>query len=582
MKKTLCVITLLCLLASALPGMAEGGAAPVLTERTVEFYYGDPETSEPRTVYFVEGSDVPYLALSGWQDLVRAYLGLDSYTAQVIESGGLSFAFSMAGNTGVLTREDGYTAAFDCDADTLRFLDYDAFLKLSSGDYLTEMVGSLQSSPDGPVRYLQRADTSYQRYGSEVVIDAAAYGIDFIARDGECYVPMQTLCDFLMGTYYCCIFWNGEIAVVGSPDVFGRLDALTPMGEMYYSVAPRARSEAMASFAYGELCMALDNLYGMKQSHGITRFDDMLNDTGLKPELTDTDALRANAGLYQLLYIHLDEMHSAFRLPSPLAGLHAADNFRQTLGYGLSRGNDRRQYDLYLDTRRAAYPDGVPSYEEIGNTAYITLDHFTSVPDGVDYYQTPPTAEAEDTVGIMIYAYAQITREGSPVENVVLDLSCNGGGMADAALFTMAAFLGTGSLSTRNTLAGALVTGSYAIDINLDGAADEGDQALLGKNLFCIESPVSFSCGNLVPCAFKASNLVSLLGRPSGGGACFVQALSTADGACCQISGATQMSFLKNGAFYDIDRGAEPDLPLLKVSSFYDRQALTAYIDQVR
>ena len=53
---------------------------------------------------------------------------------------------------------------------------------------------------------------------------------------------MQTLCDFLMGTYYCCIFWNGEIAVVGSPDVFGRLDALTPMGEMYYSVAPRARA----------------------------------------------------------------------------------------------------------------------------------------------------------------------------------------------------------------------------------------------------------------------------------------------------------------------------------------------------
>ena len=179
----------------------------------------------------------------------------------------------------------------------------------------------------------------------------------------------------------------------------------------------------------------------------------------------------------------------------------------------------------------------------------------------MDYYETPPTAEAEDTMGIMIYAYGQITREDSPIENVVLDLSCNMGGMTNAAIYTMAAFLGVGSLSTKNTLSGAMVTGHYAADLNLDGVADENDLGLLDKNLFCLESPVSFSCGNLVPCAFKASNRVSLLGRASGGGACFVQSLSTADGACCQISGAVQMSFLKNGSFYDNDRGAEPDFP---------------------
>ena len=185
-------------------------------------------------------------------------------------------------------------------------------------------------------------------------------------------------------------------------------------------------------------------------------------------------------------------------------------------------------------------------------------------------------------MGLLAYAYGQITREDSPIENVVLDLSCNMGGMTNAAIYTMAAFLGTGALSTRNTLSGAQVTGSYAADLNLDGLADEGDLGLLDRNLFCIESPVTFSCANLVACAFKASNRVALLGRPSGGGACFAQTLSTACGSVCQISTDVQMSFIKNGVFYDNDRGAEPDVSLLKIPSFYDRPALTAYINEAR
>ena len=42
------------------------------------------------------------------------------------------------------------------------------------------------------------------------------------------------------------------------------------------------------------------------------------------------------------------------------------------------------------------------------------------------------------------------------------------------------------------------------------------------------------------------------------------------------------MSLLKNGAFYDLDRGAEPDLPLMKPASFYDRRALAEYVNEIR
>ena len=118
----------------------------------------------------------------------------------------------------------------------------------------------------------------------------------------------------------------------------------------------------------------------------------------------------------------------------------------------------------------------------------------------------------------------------------------------------------------------------YRADINLDHEFDERD-TVADKKLYCLVSPVSFSCGNLVPAVFKSSQRVTLLGRTSGGGSCTVQPLSTAHGSVFQISGTQRMSFAKNGSFYDIDQGVEPDYYINRLSGFYDRPALTEYIN---
>ena len=528
---------------------------------------------KPHTVYYIDGSDVPYLALSDWPDLV-AMMMMDPP-----EGSGPNLEFSMDGHVGTLTQREGYTVDFDCDADAVHFLDFDAFLQ-DSGLMLIDMVEESRPTPDGSIRYFRRDKSSYERYGREVTIDAAGYGIDFIADGGECYVPMQTLGDLLMYRY-ACFFYSGEVVIVGDEETLGSrtpLD-LTALGEIYYAVEPRQRSEAMARFAYNELCLALDTHYGLKAQHDIARFDDLSYETGLKDDLTGTDP---DAALYQLLELHLDDQHTAYLLPSSLSGAHASDSFQDELGLGQALAAYWVQGAPYYEARGRAYPDGVPVYEEIGNTAYITFDSFVGIPEDVDYYEEMPAEDVEDTIGIMIYAYSRITRPDSPIENVVLDMPCNGGGEAPTGIYTVAAFLGIGSMSLRDTFSGALVTGNYEIDINLDGKIDEGDRWLLDKNLFCLESPISFSCGNYLPCAFKESSRVALLGRTSGGGTCVVQPLSTADGSCFVISGLFQLSFLKNGAFYDIDRGAEPDFPLMKPDSFYDRQALTEFINSIR
>ena len=162
-----------------------------------------------------------------------------------------------------------------------------------------------------------------------------------------------------------------------------------------------------------------------------------------------------------------------------------------------------------------------------------------------------------------------------------LDLSCNGGGDADTAIFVIATFLGNGYGSLKNTMTGALATAVYNVDVNLDGKFDENDRGLTDKKLFCLTTSSSFSCGNFVPSVFKNSEQVTLLGRTSGGGSCVVLPMTTAYGTLFRISGPTRLAFTKNGSFYDIDQGAAPDFTLAFPETLYDREALTDYINSL-
>ena len=60
-----------------------------------------------------------------------------------------------------------------------------------------------------------------------------------------------------------------------------------------------------------------------------------------------------------------------------------------------------------------------------------------------------------------------------------------------------------------------------------------------------------------------------------------VQPMTTAMGSMFTISGNNRMSFMKNGSFYDIDQGVEPDYYIGNVENFYDRKALSDYINSL-
>ncbi|MBQ7677334.1 MAG: hypothetical protein IJT32_03790, partial [Lachnospiraceae bacterium] len=416
-------------------------------------------------------------------------------------------------------------------------------------------------------------ELSNDRYGKVMTFDLKPYGI-YLEKEGDgFYMPLQTARDLILSYYVCYALYNGECIILA-----GGLD--DKLSEIYHS-ATGTRSEEYAKFAYNELCFALDYEYGLKEVHGIESFDEYFFNVGLSKALQSTDPLKADVALHKAITLYLDDLHSQFVSPSYQTDADAFEKEVEGI-QGPSNRSFRTTAYKFRDARAAAYPDGIPPYEEVGNTAYITFDEFTDPMPDIDYLSEPTEEELTDTIRLMQYACDRILRENSPIENVVMDLSMNTGGAINEASYVIGTYLGNGDTNVINTMTGAASTAVYKIDTNRDGNFDEQD-TLSGKglNLYCLTSPVSFSCGNLVPNSFMMSPDVTLVGMTSGGGSCSVHTLSTAGGSIFNISSYQRMSVFKNGSYYDIDRGADPDLPIRKYEDFYDRQSLTKYINGI-
>ena len=548
------------------------------SQKEMTCYLGDYDNVYEIPVYFVNGvEDLPYVDIETWADImVTLYqqTGYDDY----------ELYYEADGPIAQYTRENGYSMLFDFDKQTITFEDYDAFTHVPGDTSLLDMVTSDSTDDDGNPLLFERIEKgSFDRYGKEIELDLTDYKINlyYSEEDGTLLVPLQTMGDFLLSpSLGYQPFFNGEAVYITTADQFLEEDDLSELGYSYYSAPYGDMSEELAWYSYCELCLALDHLYGLKEIHDIRSFDDLFIETDYRENLCSTDPNVKDGALNDFIDYYLDDLHSVFALPS-----YRTEEMKTIGGSGLSSRQDTATGEIYSEARDSS-DRKIPSYEEVGNTAYITFDMFDMPLQPADYYEgdydvdMDSASETMDTVALILYAHEQINREDSPIENVVIDLSLNGGGALDAAALVCAWYLGEASLSVRSSLTGAVSTGTYRADVNLDGKYDDND-TVSDKNMFCLIGPYSFSCGNLVPNVFKSSRRVTLLGRESGGGSCSILPLSTAYGSTFQISSPYRMSYLKNGSYYDIDTGIEPDCLITKPENFYDREILTEYINKL-
>lgn len=545
-------------------------------EAVLPFYMGSVEDQREITVYYPNGEKwIPYLKLEKAIDVLK------DVTADL----GTPFSFTMdrTENLEVYFRENG--SCLQVMGNKICVSDIDRFVMAPNASNPFDL-GEYPMREDG--KQLIKSGSFQSVKGEWSIYDLDKYGLQLIWREHECYIPVQVFSDLFVSSLYVNLAYNDKVMIampyngIKENPYDAKDNRLSALGKLFYDCEPYTKTAAHSQFTYNALCLALDANYGLMAEHGINDFDDLLSRSGITTMMMSGDPMNTIAVLYQLALANFADSHSACsssQMPGSTGSLGdmASEASRMYVGLAMSQmigGEINQKMAIAADltsARARYYPDGPIGYEEVDDTAFITFDAFMYDAER-DYYNTEITNNPNDTMELLLYAYRQITREDSPIKNVVLDLSNNGGGMAPMAIAASAWMLGNPCISAENVKNGAFGTVLYTVDFNLDGVpVIQESMKALGMNLYCLTSPSSFSCGNLVPAVLKASGQVTMIGRNSGGGACVVRSLTTADGAFFTVSGPTRLVTTMNGSRTSVEGGTEPDVYISKIEHLYDR-----------
>ena len=450
-------------------------------------------TSDEITLYFVDGGDIPYVALSEYMPFVGSIyedekLGIPSVDYEITHAGTSHMIVSRTDNPSFMD--------IDTDADTIEFLGMDYFTAVPGSSLFLSVVTLGEDGRGGISNLLMDTGNSYDRSGDALIrFEMSEYLIDLIEKDGECYVPMQTINDLLVSQNYVFVVFTREEVLACSYS--------SPLIDEMYHAPTGEMSEDFALFNYNELRFMLDSFYGLKQEHGIESFGDFFGETGLLEDLVGTDPKAFDQAIRILTMKYFDDRHSGLIKNSYLTGNADPADVEESLAVFQSMGTSTNEMVWesirVKSVRQGFYPDhpeidplgGLEDpwfYEEVGDTAIITFDVFAA--NKKDYYTEADLSNPSDTIELISYAHAQITREDSPIKNVVLDLSCNGGGTADAAVYVLAWMKndGTATVALKDTLTGAQSVCSYEADINLDGEIDFDDHLPSEISRYCLIS----------------------------------------------------------------------------------------------
>ena len=603
MKKMLAtILAMVMMLAPAVPALAESSETGTAvqsggyTEKTIGVFRREL-TDETATVrYYAETGSIPYMNIA-------------DYYAVMLP--GQSMTVTPAGNGRyVLTNPCG-SAEVDVEADTLTSDDYSAF---------TNLMWQVQEGMDNiyldGYPFVLVIGAEYSNPPKQVTFRFGDYGIDLRADDGQVWFPLATLSDMYANMDYIYSSFNNMNLYVNMDN---DMDLMYVRDPSYFDsiLDSKVRDAALAAFTYSELCFVIDNLFGYP-GRGILYEDAALEQVGLdralanfgpagvrtKELLLSTDWADYFMGMTRLSMLLDDGGHTSLYVQT-----HTDMYTNPERAWLLEKLSGQSVFDTYLSDFTdvmARVPDGLTNlsglmelrkqmlgeghYYTNGDTAIYSMNGFVAdKTPWFEYYANGGIFDDYDEAVLMGLVSAMNKAQADPeIKNFVIDLSTNGGGSADVLMALYSLITGDREcvLKYQNVLLGQNIDQRFLVDRNFDGKFDEADAEVhYDLNFAVLVSRESYSCGNLFPSMMKEHG-VMILGERSGGGACTVLELNTADGFYYRIS-AYQMR-LTNAAGEVIDAGIVPDVELVKTgddgqkdySDFYNLDLLSDLINE--
>ena len=535
----------------------------------------DPNGESQGTVtlrFYNDMPNVAYVSISNFQRIM--YPGT---TVQVTKT---------ADNQYALTSPCG-TATVDVAKDVFESDDYEAF---------TNLMGQVQAGMPNTIydalpiiRWKSLEKTPQQVH---VALDYGKFGIDLRADDTNVYFPFATIADLYVDTYMHLASFNGQTVMVAPNGAYSLSNGYPQ--DFIAPILQETRTADMADFAYKNLCFTLTNFFGypgrtLLENKGLKEkgLDQALLDYGQAGQMTRELLKSQNmyeyiAGTTALGYLLFDGGHTYTDITvvsridqkstfwSEMNAVNTAKQTEFVTNFPEFADVEQGFVDNYLlgvllkKKRTEKMGEGVKYYKE-GETAYCWFNSFLCDDSGWrKFYKgegPKPTVDDYPNDWLIALTDALEKAENDPeVKNFVLDISTNGGGSSDVVLFITSIFCNKADIYYENTLTGQKMKSTFDVDRNLDGKFDEKDaEVKYHLNFALLVSPVSFSCGNILPALLKDYG-IPLLGQRSGGGSCAVLYNPSADGFGYRYS--THRTRLANTKGENIDAGIVPTYEL--------------------
>ena len=505
-----------------------------------------------------------------WNATDILYNGYDFYFSPFVSSGSVPvIAQSFYANKGRFAALEGVDAV---EAKPLKGESYRYAYPVKEGDKTVYRIISLTSDGKGALR----EGSSPEDEGKAVPINGVTYAYKWNKKGEAIYV--ETIA-------------TGVDAETGKEETVSQGVSKIPLREGFY--ATKRRPEAIARFSYDLLRFQFDHFYGIKDVAGFTDFDAFASSKGVKEGLLSLDADAYDDALAKTMMTVIDDCHTGYTLPSIFSGKFVTD------GDALFKKHEGPRYKTliqkraeYLDLRSKALgivdkkdqPNGQGLFVQ-GSTAVLRFDGFAS--QGMflsgdrskgEVEETDPLSaiKAGDTALAFDCAFNRIAKN-KDIKNVVIDLTCNGGGSVMALPYVLAHFTADPTMYFLDKAMGVAKEFHYQVDLNHDKKFGQKEDTYQGQyKFFVLTSSFSFSCANFLPLLAKLSN-VKVIGEKSGGGACSVAAYTDGSGSVYNLSSPQVCVAPEGKGFRHYDAGVPVDYELPS-SSWYDLSKLDAFL----